>query len=154
MIDRIIWLALSFGGALFYFWLLFRAVGDLRFRKGDPGSPRSAVLLAWQRVAFDSVLGMVMLFDCLLAWLSLQPGYGGLVVDGLILGKASLVVLGLYLFWNRNETAKAGKVEIRRGNYGRRTTNILQRRADPDPVGPDTHQSGDGSDGGAGTRRI
>jgi hypothetical protein len=63
---------------------------------------------------------MVMLFDCLLAWLSLQPGYGGLVVDGLILGKASLVVLGLYLFWNRNETAKAGKVEIRRGDYGRR----------------------------------
>lgn len=125
-IERFLWLGASTIGALFFVWLLWRALGDLRFRRSEKNAPRSSLLLAWQRVVFDLCLFMVMLIDTTVALLSFQPGQAQWVILGLIMDKVILVALGIYLAWNRTAVKSAGSAELQ--SFSRMYSDGIKRQ--------------------------
>jgi hypothetical protein len=127
VIARWGWLGLSLFGAGFYLWLLLRATGDLNVRKTMKNSPRSSILFAWQRVAFDSTLFVTMLVDAVLAAASFEPGRGPYIVAGLVLDKLILVALGRYLVWNRTETGEAGTLEFDVNDLGGPRMDVIDK---------------------------
>jgi hypothetical protein len=75
----------------FLSWLLVTALGDLILRRAERNAPRSSVLLAWQRVSFDSVLLLTMLVDVTISLVSFRPGMTAFVLLGLVFDKISVV---------------------------------------------------------------
>lgn len=111
-VARVSWMLASIVGALFLGGLWFLAVGDLKLRRAEPNAPRTSVLLAWQRVTFDSVLLVTMLVDIVISVLSFFPGNGLWILVGLDWDKISVVLLAIYLAWNRREVKQAGRNEF------------------------------------------
>jgi hypothetical protein len=112
MNERWYWLFLSIVGALFYGMLLLNALRDMRLRRSNRHARKSSILLAWHRIALDAVMCGVMLLDCYLAWLSFTPGNGSFVIFGLVADKVALVVLSIYLLFNRHWTKEAADEEL------------------------------------------
>jgi hypothetical protein len=121
-VARVLWLLASIIGALTLGWLLTMALGDLRLRRAERNAPRSSVLLAWQRVTFDSVLLMTMLVDVTISLLSFRPGMTAFVLLGLDWDKISVVALAVYLAWNRRAVKEAGLREFNPARQTRRLT--------------------------------
>jgi hypothetical protein len=81
------------------------------------------VLLAWQRVAFDSVLLLTMLVDVAISIVSFRPGMTAFVLLGLVFDKIGVVALAVYLAWNRRAVKEAGKREFDPARQTRRLTS-------------------------------
>jgi hypothetical protein len=120
---RVTWMGTSAIGALFLSWLLVTALGDLILRRRERNAPRSSVLLAWQRVAFDSVLLLTMLVDVAISIVSFRPGMTAFVLLGLVFDKIGVVALAVYLAWNRRAVKEAGKREFDPARQTRRLTS-------------------------------
>jgi hypothetical protein len=119
---RVAWLVASIVGALFLSWLLVTALGDLKLRRAERNAPRTSVLLAWQRVSFDSALLFTMLIDVAISLVSFRPGMTAFVLLGLVVDKISIVLLTVYLAWNRRAVKEAG---LREFNPARQTRRLV-----------------------------
>lgn len=107
------WVLVNLIGAIFFVLLLAKAVGDLVYRKGVRQPLRSGVLLGWQRVALDGVLGAVLTLNVVLAAVSFTPGNGIFIIGGLVCASLLEVGLGIYLYYNRKWVEAAYKDETK-----------------------------------------